>query len=176
MYWKMVWDIEQFDRIQRSMPDLDEPLAFAAINVCIAATSLRDWTVASFMAKRRLQKKPVTKGKVLEHIYRHVPQQGMCEAIANTAKHSRLQEANWRGGHVRIDVDESTEDDPGGRVLRHIHEDGAYTSLGLNAFMAMEQCWWGELQNLGFAFPRIGPEWWQRNVRSKFGLSSNGEI
>lgn len=51
MWQKLVWDIYQFDEIQRSNPDLKELLGFAAINVCIAAASLADWTVASVVTR-----------------------------------------------------------------------------------------------------------------------------
>jgi hypothetical protein len=165
MFWKLAWDIDQFDDIQRNDPILGDPLAFAAINVCISASSLRGWAVAAVVAKQRLEGKKIEEKQVSDHIYQHVEQQRMCEAIANTAKHSRFREAEWQGGHVRIDYEEPTEDDPGGLILRHIHEDGAFTSIALNAFMCLERNWWGELQNLGFAFPHTDPEWRQRRIR-----------
>lgn len=169
MFWKLAWDIDQFDDIQRSDPDLVEPLAFAAINVCVSAASLRDWVATAFVAKRRSEGRKTSKKEVVDHIYRHVQQQQMCEAIANTAKHSRFSEGDWLGGSVIIDSVEPSEDDPGGLILRHLHADGAYNSIALNAFMSLEMNWWGELQNLGFAFPRIGPEWRQRRIRRIFG-------
>jgi hypothetical protein len=166
MFWKLAWDIDQFDDIQRNDPSLEEPLAFAAINVCISASSLRAWTVTSYVAQQRLKGNKISDKEVSDHIYQHVEQQRMCEAIANTAKHSRFKEAEWRGGYVSVDFDDPTEDDPGGLILRHIHEDGAFTSKALNAFMCLERNWWGELQNLGFAFDRTGPEWRQRRIRA----------
>ena len=169
MYWKLSWDIQQFDEIQRNYPEVVEPLAYAAINVCISAVSLRDWTVATFVAKSRANGKKVKESIVVDHIHKHVLQQAMCEAIANTAKHARFHEGKWEGGSVRIDFEESDEDDSGGLVLRHIHEDGAFTSIALNAFMSMDSNWWAELQNLGFAFPRTPPEWRQRQLQKIFG-------
>ena len=90
MYWKLSWDIQQFDEIQRDYPEVVEPLAYAAINVCISALSLRDWTVAAFVAKSRADGKKVNESMVVDHIHKHILQQAMCEAIANTAKHARF--------------------------------------------------------------------------------------
>lgn len=95
----------------------------------------------------------------------------MCEAIANTAKHSRFDEGRWRDGFVRIDFDAPTEDNPGGIILRLMNVDGPFTSIALNAFMLLERNWWAELQNLGFAFPNIDPEWRQRRYKSMLRLS-----
>jgi hypothetical protein len=165
MFWKLAWDIDQFDDIQRNDPDIFEPLAFAAINVCISATSLRDWVVLAYLANAGT----MTKEKVMEHIHDHVPQQKTCGAIANTAKHSGFREGKWSGGSVRIDLDEPDEDFPGGLILRHVHANDASTNIALNEFMSLERNWWNELQNLGFTFPNIGPEWRQRRIRAKFG-------
>lgn len=171
MWEKLTWDIAQFDDIQRSSPDLREPLGFAAINVCISASSLRDWTVAAFVRKRRGLGQTVDQQRVIDHIYAHVPQQRMCEAIANTAKHSRFNAAQWPDGIVRLDWEEESESDPPGYVLRHIHAGGAFDSIALNAFGDMQRSWWGELQNLGFAFSANphGFEWQQRRLRDFFG-------
>ena len=169
MYWKLTWDIQQFNDIQRNSPDFVEPLAYAAINVCIAARSLRDWTVSTFVEQRRAEKRPIKESDVVDHILAHVTQQGMCEAIANTAKHARFHEGKWARGSVRVDIAEPNEDDPGGLILRHLHEDGAWPSLALNAFMSLESNWWGELQNLGFAFARTPPAWRQRQIQEIFG-------
>lgn len=169
MFWKLAWDIKQFDEIQRNQPDFVAPLAYAAINVCIAATSLRDWVVSEVVSLRRAQGAPYVREQAIrEQIYRHVPQQQMCEAIANTAKHSRLEERDWQGGSVRVDFHEPDEWTPGGYMLMHIHGNHRH-EIGLNEFMALERCWWGALHQLGFAFHHNGPDWWQARLRSIFG-------
>lgn len=169
MYWKLVWDIDQFGEIQRYDSELMEPLAFSAINVCISASSLRDWVVTAYVARQRSEDRKAQRDQVIEHIYRHISQQKMCEAIANTAKHSRFNEGQWTGGSVRIDFDEPTEDAPGGFILRHVHEDGVFSSIALNAFDSLRRNWWGELQNLGFAFPNTAPAWQQVRLQRLFG-------
>lgn len=166
MYWKLVWDIDQFGEIQRFDSELVEPLAFSAINVCISAASLRDWVATAYVARQRSAGKKIQRDEVIEHIYSHVRQQKMCEAIANTAKHSSFSEGQWSGGFVRIDFDEPTEDSSGGFILRHVHEDGAFTSIALNAFDSLRRNWWGELQNLGFAFPNTVPAWQQLRLQN----------
>lgn len=67
-------------------------------------------------------------------------------------------------------VDDS-EDDPPGYVLRHIHADGQFESIALNAFSAMQRTWWGELQNLGFSFSGRAASfaWYQRHIAEMFG-------
>lgn len=174
MWEKLVWDVDKFEEIQRDHPDLPEPLGFAAINVCISASSLRHWAVGAFRRRRRAEGEPVSERDVLDHIYAHVPSQRMCEAIANTAKHASFDAGGWPGGSVRPESREPDEDDPGGYVLQHVHEDGAYESIALNAFGALTRSWWGELQNLGFAFPGgvATIEWKQRKLRTMFGRRS----
>lgn len=171
MWEKLSWDIAQFDDIQRNSPDLPEPLGFAAINVCIAAASLRDWTVAAFVERRRREKRAVKEKEVIDHIHEHVPQQRMCEAIANTSKHSRLKPGQWPGGVVKLQWEDDSDSDPPQYVLRHIHADGQFESIALNAFSAMQRSWWGELQNLGFSFSAnlVAFEWQQRRLRAIFG-------
>jgi hypothetical protein len=170
MWQKLVWDIHQFDQIQRSNPDLREPLGFAAINVCIAAASLADWAVSSVVSRRREEGQPTTDAAVRAHIHAHVHQQAMYEAIANTAKHARLQDGLWPDGEVRIDWNDASEDDPPGFILRHVHP-GGIQSIALNAFGVLQRNWWGELQNLGFPFSGniSGFEWWQRDIEAIFG-------
>lgn len=175
MWQKLAWDVDQFDEIQRSYPDLAEPLGFAALNVCIAAASLRDWAVGAVLKLRRSQGHRPKEREVIDHIHQHVTQQRMCEAIANTAKHSRLTAGQWPDGSVRMTWHEASEDEPPGYVLRHIHADGVYESLALNAFGNLVTNWWGELQNLGFAFPGGSAqfEWKQRKLQAMFDGRGN---
>lgn len=171
MWEKLTWDIQQFDQIQRSNPDIPEPLGFAAINVCISAASLRDWTLAAVMRRRRAEKMPVNKQAVLDHIYENVPQQKMCEAIANTAKHAALSTSRWPNGAVQLTYEDDSESDPPSYVLRHIHSDGISESIALNAFGTLQRCWWSELKNLDFDIGTnpLGFEWRQRQLREIFG-------
>ena len=103
-------------------------------NQCLHRRSeLADWTVTSFVARKRDEGKPTTDADVRAHIHARVRQQGMCEAIANTAKHSRLKDRMWPDGEVRIDWNDASEDDPAGFILRHVHP-GGIQSIALNAF------------------------------------------
>lgn len=169
MFWKLAWDIDQFDDIQRNGPDIVEPLAFAAINVCFSATSLGEWVAAAYVTRIRSEGGTAKRDEIIKQIHQRIPQQKICDAIANTAKHSRFHEGKWSGGSARIDLDKPDEDSPGGHILRHVHANGATTKVALNEFMSLEQNWWNELQNLGFTFPYIGPEWRQHRIRRIFG-------
>ena len=102
----------------------------------------------------------------------------MCEALANAAKHSRFAERDWAGGQVRMGWSEGGEDDPPGYVLRHVHADGGYESIALNAFGSLEAAWWSELKRLGFVLARHKHdfEWRQRRVRLAFGFAERGKI
>lgn len=170
MYWKLLWDIDQFDSLQRNDPEFMAPLAYAAINVCIAANSLRDWVVTEIGARDRLAgKKPEPAKVTIKRIYAQVPHQKMCDAIAATAKHSRFDEQEWHGGSVRIELFEPTEDDPGGYILRHGEGEGRLPGIGLNSFMAMKGYWRDALEDWGFPVPLESPDWWQGKMRRIFG-------
>ncbi|PCK77516.1 hypothetical protein [Rhizobium sophoriradicis] len=60
MWEKLCWDVEQFQDIQRSYPQERQPLAFAAINVCIAAWSLEQWAKIEWIKKMRSEGKEVS--------------------------------------------------------------------------------------------------------------------
>lgn len=168
MWAKLAWDVHAFSLIQRSHPQNPVPLGFAAINVCIAASSLFDWTLADTKRRLRATKKPFDETKFREVVFGYVQPQPMCEAIANTAKHSRFNPGAWTDGRVEIRVREANDDDPGGYVLYHVHEN-TIDSIALNAFEVLEQCWWGALQSLGYSFPAHRP-WLQEHLRKILGV------
>jgi hypothetical protein len=171
MFWKLTWNIHQFDQIQRTDPQVHEPLAYAAIDVCIAASSLCDWTAAAFVSKKRELGEQVTKADVTAQIDAAVPQQAMCRSIANTAKHSRFEEGDWAGGSVRIDSDPPSEEVPGGLFLRYVNNNGATTSIAANELQLLETNWYAALQTLGFTFPRTPPKWMQLHYQRIFNLA-----
>lgn len=65
MWQKLAWDIQVFDDIQRDAPQEREPLGFAAVNVCIAASSLRNWTETAFAQRRRREGKSYDRAEFL---------------------------------------------------------------------------------------------------------------
>lgn len=165
LYWKLVWDVLRLDDIQRGGTKDPEPLAYAAINVCIAAVSLRDWTVAALLGPDATKAEKIG---LYEKIRASVAAQVMCEAVANTAKHSSFREDRWIGGSLSIVDVPADEDDPGGLRLQ-LSPPQPSGGIALNAFLTMEEEWWTTLQNLGIGFPRRPPEWRQRQLRAIFG-------
>lgn len=172
MWAKLAWEVDHFSQLQRDYPDQMEPLGFAAVNVCIAAWSLRNWTWTAFSRRERELGHVLTMQDFLARLYAAVPEQPMCEAIANTAKHAALDESEWTGGRVRIDWHDPTEDTPGTFVLRQfdINTDG--DTLALSRFGDLERNWLDFLKSLGFEAPRdvYDVEFRQRRLRKIFGV------
>ncbi len=102
MWEKLAWDVDQYQDIQRSHPKERQPLAFAAINVCIAAWSLEQWAKTAWIQKERLKTEKETDSAFYSIVRQHVPSQGICVDIANTAKHARHRDDSWEGGAVRL--------------------------------------------------------------------------
>lgn len=170
MWSKLVWDVDVFRDIQVSYPDEREPLAYAAINVCIAAWSLREWVRGMRQRTSSQLNLPFDHSKFLRELLSAVPEQAACEAIANTAKHARIHDGNWVGGMVRISWYDGDEDCPPGYTLHHDNKDGSYEGLAVNRFAALCDNWWAYLQanNLAIGQNRI-PDWQQRKLKSIFG-------
>jgi len=121
MWSKLRWDADLFRDLQLAWPDEQEPLAYAAINVCIAASSLRDWVKADLRRREPRADRPSPKD-IVQEIWAAVPLQPMCEAIANSAKHSVLSD-RWDGTAVL--AWEEDEESPPGYVLRYSAADGS---------------------------------------------------
>jgi hypothetical protein len=172
MWRKLAWDHDNFAELQRSYPENNETLGFAAINVCIAASSLRDWTVLELKRAARNARESFDDASFEEALFLNVPQQPMCEAIGNTAKHGQHQDRDWPGGAVSIDWNEPTEDVPGSYKLRYRHLDGLCTDMALDSFRSLELNWWLFLQlySLVERGPRPVLEWRQRALNRMLGV------
>lgn len=170
MWSKLAWDADVCRDVQISYPSEQQPLAYAAINVCIAAWSLRNWVEGELIRRARTQgaKFDIAAHRVAMNTA--VPEQAMCEAIANTAKHARHEDGGWPGGQVSLDWQEGDEDCPEGFELRHLNGDGGGGALAVNSFHALCENWWKFLNTLGLAqeVPRT-PEWQQNKLRRIFG-------
>lgn len=177
MWAKLAWDVDNFSELQRDYPDLAEPLGFAAVNVCIAAWSLKNWAWAAFARQERQHGRNPAKQEFHSRLYAAVPEQRMCEAIANTAKHAALEEGEWRGGTVRIEWIDADEDTPGTYILRQ-HQTGVDgDTLALSRFGDLERNWLDFLKSLRFHAPRhvYDLEFRQRRLRQIFGIRGGGE-
>jgi hypothetical protein len=169
MWHKLLWDIDCFENIQRAAysEDEDEPLAYAALNVCIAATSLGDWVVTDWGRKQREKGLTFKRSDFLAQILEAVPVQRICLAIANTAKHSEYQEREWTGGYASLSFEPSDEHSPGGLTL-YYRQDGQQTSA-FASFDALGQTWGRLLVELGYGDISLpSPRWWKQKMRRIF--------
>lgn len=164
MWEKLAWDIDVFEEIQRAYPKEKQPLAYSAINVCIAASSLADWVV---MAKCPSRNKREWK-LIRDQLALQVPGLPMCRAIANTSKHYEFDEGRWHGGQVALGWEEGDEDIPSGFVLYHDH--GERMTMAFNSFQELKWAWWNTLVAEGLTEGRKpNPEWHQNKMQAIFG-------
>lgn len=171
MWAKLAWDVEVFRDIQVGYPDERQPLAYAAINVCIAATSLRNWVETALMVKNRAMGVGFERADFYSDLKAAVPAQAMCEAIANTAKHSKFADSEWPGGRVSLEWEEGDEDSPPGWVLRSHSEAADRPGLSVNQFVELPQAWWAHLRRLRLVEGDLKlPEWQQNKLHRIFGL------
>lgn len=141
MWSKLAWDADVFSDIQKSYPDERQPLAYAAINVCIAASSLQSWVEAFLKRKSRKSKEPWVADTFRQGILETIPEQPACIAIANTSKHSGFRERPWHNGEVRLSWEEGDEDTPSGYVLYHVISGGHSESIAVSRFDALCRNW-----------------------------------
>lgn len=170
MWSKLLWDADQFRDIQVSYPEERQPLAYAAINVCIAAWSLRNWVQSVRARSMRRLKVKFDQASFLAEVLAAIPEQAACEAIANTAKHARHGEGQWPGGEVHLDWEDGDEDGPPGFVLRHVIKGGRYEEFAVNRFMTLCDHWWTYLNDNAMAIgANRTPQWRQNKLRQIWG-------
>ena len=148
MWAKLAWDVDVFRDIQIGYPHEQQPLAYAAINACIAATSLRNWAETAVRSKARGDGRTFDKQRFDSDVTSAVPGQAMYEAIANTAKHSRFADGEWPGGRVSMDWQDGDEDSPPGWILRYSADGAVVSGLSVNSFMSLPEVWWSHLRDL----------------------------
>lgn len=140
MFSKFAWDLQQFRDIQSAWPSEQQPLAYAAINVCLAASSLQDWVATEMVRRGRAAGQKITQSSAISAIHAAIPAQVAMAAIANTAKHSEL-DSRWPDGRVEIQFYEGDEDCPPGFVLHH-HGQLNGQAIALNHFIDLRSAWW----------------------------------
>lgn len=168
MWTKLAWDVDVFEDIQRRMPKETQPLAFAAINACIAADSLNYWARHWWQEKHgreRLQ-------EFDQLVASKVPLHAICNAIAGTAKHARHREGNWQGGNVSLIWNDGDEDWPSGFELHY-----EYKGLPATAFKVLNGVcgeWWSFLYFIGAVASETPPtpEWLHNKLNRIFGVQA----
>ncbi|MBB2713974.1 hypothetical protein N2597_11490 [Rhizobium sophoriradicis] len=168
MWEKLCWDVEQFQDIQRSYPKERQPLAFAAINVCIAAWSLEQWAKIAWIKKMRSEGKEVSGFSTL--VRQNVPGQGICADVANTSKHANHRDEDWQGGEVLLEWEDGDEDVPSTFSLRHVGSSNIDRASAYETFEKVRNDWWKFLVSIGLASgPQYSPEFMQNKLRRIFG-------
>ena len=164
----MYWDIDVFGDVQRSYPEEQEPLAYAALNACISAWSLESWARTAWKRQRR---KTGGSGKVSEFNSRletMIPHQGLCADVANTTKHGEHRESRWLGGRLDLRYDDACENSPSGFVV--LKSEGIRTSSLYNDLHDLPHLWWKFIKEVDLVSGKQPtPDWWQRKISRMFG-------
>jgi len=163
MWSKLAWDADCFRIIQTSYPDEREPLAYAAINVCIAAASLQDWVEKSLEHRAKQASDAWGQKSFFEDVISAVSEQSACVAIANTSKHSQFKERRWLNGEVLLAYEEGDEDVPSGYVLYHVISGSHSEGFALSRFDALCRNWWKFLVAHGLIDRQSGSPDWMNN-------------
>lgn len=151
MWSKLAWDTDVFRDIQTSYPDESQPLAYAAVNVCIAAASLEDWARTFLKRKSKEAGEKWDKDAFCRDVKAAIPEQSACADIANTSKHSQHREKRWINGEVQLIWEEGDEDIPSGYVLYHVISGSRSEGFAVSRFDALCQKWWNHLVTLKLA-------------------------
>lgn len=176
MWSKLAWDADCFRDIQASYPDEREPLAYAAINVCIAAQSLQNWVESSLKREARAAGTPLDYTTFIGDLALAVPEQSACVAIANTSKHSVFNEGKWPNGTVKLVYEDGDEDAPSGYILYHVNADHQHEGFALRRFDFLCQNWWRFLTARGLTNGHSGmPEWRNNKLKRIFQPHLRGQ-
>lgn len=168
MAWeKMWWDVDVFGDVQRSFPEEQEPLAYAALNACISASSLENWSLMEWKRQRRKRGSRPKDSEFYDLLASMIPHQGLCVDVANTTKHGDHRESRWQGGKLDLRYDEADEDSPSGFTVLKLHSSG--TSYLYNDLHDLPRSWWRFLVEVELVSgEQPTPEWWQRKMAREF--------
>lgn len=170
MWEKLAWDVDVFQDIQRSYPTEEQPLLYSAINVCISAWSLEQWTLAAWTQHLRDRGEAPSRQKFDQLVLSYVPEHPICSAIANTAKHAAYRDGGWPDGEVSLSWADGDEDVPPSFILYHLSPGGVSQTLAFNTFGQVQSNWWRLLVSIGFAHgDQPSPKWMQNKLRRIFG-------
>jgi hypothetical protein len=169
MWEKLAWDIYVFRKIQAGYPTENQPLAYTALNACIAAASLADWAKKSYRVGNN--KKAITEKEFEAWTHNEVPHQRMCEDIANTAKHGRYGGT----GHAVIEYIDGDEDFPPAFILYHSPDGTDVRIRAIDLFDAMKDDWWRYLVKMGLVTDdKPASEWFKNEMLRIFGQPPAG--
>lgn len=179
MWEKMYWDIAVFEDIQRSYPTENQPLVFSAINACISAWSLQEWTwKETSRSGRKNGDARSEKKKFIKKLNEEVLIQGMCADIANTAKHGEYGEKGWPGGAISLEWVSGSEDTPPGFMLWRsgVRAGVRGRVLLFDDFVDLPAKWWHFLKAQSLvSCDQPTPDWLRHKFARIFGSKASAQ-
>ncbi|MBL3565969.1 hypothetical protein JMM59_13285 [Rhodovulum sulfidophilum] len=167
---KMWWDIDIFGDVQRSFPEEEEPLAYAALNACLSASNLEHWALSRWTREQRQRGNYSDDLPFRELLEEMVPQQGLCVDVANTTKHGGHRNIRWPNGELKLEYEEANEHCPPGYTVRSFHE--RKTSYLYNDLHDLPRLWWCFLAKIDLVSgEQPTPAWWSRKMSRIFGVA-----
>jgi hypothetical protein len=100
---KADWNFSRYEDELFKRPCNFENVSFAALDLCVALTSLRDWTKKALTRDVRAGVRDLPNGLIKlddwpSYIDRKIPWMSAIEAIANTTKHAEYRDIGWPRG------------------------------------------------------------------------------
>jgi len=136
---KLAWDVEMFGDLGMLYPDERARLRCSAVQICVTAWRLRVWTEQE-LARRSGWKNRLSGDDVQKRLTIAVPQQILCDAVADVARRAYWRDGIWPDDLLRM------EWGSGGWIL-------SYPPLGISvpmlAFLRIEQSWRAFLESEG---------------------------
>ncbi len=99
---KMYWDVDVFGDVQTAYPEEHEPLAYTALNACLSASMLENWSLVAWKQQCRQKDLKKKSNDFFDLLADFIPNQGLCVDVANTTKHGNHREERWSGGQLSL--------------------------------------------------------------------------
>jgi hypothetical protein len=148
---KFEWNFDRYEDAILKRPCDPDQVMFTALDLCVAATALRDWAKLRFVREVREGRSPQeplrTEEDALACIYKEIRWQGAMDSIARALKHGTYDDASWpKGvafpatfmpGNLQSELDSLSD---GLEVLRYMHanRDKAWWDINLMEMGATE--------------------------------------
>jgi hypothetical protein len=155
---KLAWDMHMFREYNSQYPDDRAQLAHRIVSICVTAWSLRVWTEQK-LAHRRKRHFHVTAFR--EQLAKAVPQQPLCDAVAEIARTAYHRQGRWPSNLLEMRFSYPGEPDPVGWMLTHSAADRDY-SLTIFTFLCIDRDWRTFLEAQGLADGGRRPGRWAR--------------
>jgi hypothetical protein len=151
---KLAWDMHMFRDYSSQYPEDRAQLAHRIVGICVTAWSLRLWTEQKLAHRRQ---RHFDMAAFREQLARAVPQQPLCDAVAEIARTAYHRQGVWPGNLLEMRFSYPGEPDPVGWMLTHAAADRDHR-LTIFSFLCIDRDWRAflEMQELAGAGPRRG--------------------